>query len=132
MDLQLSTTGDMKKAIESIDSFTSYLSEQAIENPDKVYIFANKLIKDLKPLEKQTKDRAIHVQETYWELSGGYKLRVSVKRDYDYSFSQDWLIAKAQLEEIESILRLQIDLEDKQGGTDHKKNSVSYTLVTPK
>jgi anthranilate/para-aminobenzoate synthase component II len=65
MDLQLSTTGDMKKAIESIDSFTSYLAEQAKENPDKVYIFANKLIKDLKPLEKQTKDRAIHVQETY-------------------------------------------------------------------
>jgi hypothetical protein len=65
MDLQLSTTGDMKKAIESIDSFTSYLSEQAIENPDKVYIFANKLIKDLKPLEKDAKDRAILHQETY-------------------------------------------------------------------
>lgn len=132
MELQLATTQEMSEAIKSIDGFTDYLKKQAEENPDKVYIFWNTLANALKPIVKEAKDKAILHQETYWELSGGYKMRVSVKHDYDYSYDEEWLILNAKLKAREEILRLEIDLEEKKGGTDHKKNSVSYTLVTPK
>ncbi len=132
MELQLATTQDMSKAIESIDGFTEYLKQQAEENPDKVYIFWNTLSNALKPIVKEAKDKSILRQERYWELSGGYKMRVSVKHDYDYSYDEEWLILNAKLKAREEILQLEIDLEEKKGGTDHKKNSVSYTLVTPK
>jgi len=65
MELQLSTTGDMSKAIESIDGFTEYLTEQCEENPDKVFIFTNKLKKAIDDVEKHAKQGAIQRQETY-------------------------------------------------------------------
>jgi hypothetical protein len=65
MDLQLSTTQDMSKAIESIDGFTQYLTEQCEENPDKVFIFTNKLRKAIDDVEKHAKQGAIQRQETY-------------------------------------------------------------------
>ena len=132
MELQLATTQEMSEAIKSIDGFTDYLEKQAEENPDKVYIFWNTLANALKPIVKEAKDKAILHQETYWELSGGYKMRVSVKHDYDYSYDEEWLILNAKLKAREEILRLEIDLEEKKGGTEHKKNSVTYTLVNPK
>ena len=132
MELQLATTQEMSEAIKSIDGFTDYLKKQAEENPDKVYIFWNTLANALKPIVKEAKDKAILHQETYWELSGGYKMRVSVKHDYDYSYDEEWLILNAKLKAREEILRLEIDLEEKKGGTEHKKNSVTYTLVNPK
>jgi len=65
MELQLSTTQDMSKAIESIDGFTQYLTEQCEENPDKVFIFTNRLRKAIDDVEKHAKQGAIQRQETY-------------------------------------------------------------------
>ena len=65
MDLQLSTTQDMSKAIESIDGFAEYLTSQCEENPDKVFIFTNRLRKAIDDVEKHAKQGAIQRQETY-------------------------------------------------------------------
>ena len=132
MELQLATTKEMREAIKSIDGFTIYLSEQAIENPDKVFVFTNKLRKAVDEVEKLAKEGAIQRQETYWELSGGYSLRLTQKASYDFSYSPEWLLAKAHLKEIEETLKLEIDLQHKKWGSDHKKMSEVYTLVTPK
>jgi hypothetical protein len=132
MELQLSTTQDMSKAIESIDGFTQYLTEQCEENPDKVFVFTNKLRKAIDEVEKHAKQGAIQRQETYWELSGGYSLRLTQKASYDFSYSPEWLLAKAQLKEVEETLKLEIDLKHKKFLREYNKMSEVYTLVTPK
>lgn len=65
MELQLATTQDMSEAIESIDGFTEYLTSQCEENPDKVFVFTNKLKKAIDDVEKHAKQGAIQRQETY-------------------------------------------------------------------
>ena len=132
MELQLATTQEMIEAIKSIDGFTDYLTSQCEENPDKVFVFTNKLRKAIDEVEKLAKLGAIQRQETYWELSGGYSLRLTQKASYDYSYSPEWLLAKANLKDIEETLKLEIDLQHKKWGSDHKKMSEVYTLVTPK
>jgi hypothetical protein len=57
MELQLATTQEMSEAIESIDGFTEYLTSQCEENPDKVFIFTNKLRKAIDEVEKHAKTR---------------------------------------------------------------------------
>jgi len=132
MELQLSTTQDMSKAIESIDGFTEYLTEQCEENPDKVFVFTNRLRKAIDDVEKHAKQGAIQRQETYWELSGWYSLRLTQKASYDFSYSPEWLLAKANLKDIEETLKLEIDLQHKKWGSEYKKMSEVYTLVTQK
>ena len=65
MELQLATTQDMNDAIKSIGSFMKYLTEQCEENPDKVFVFTNKLRKAIDEVEKHAKNGAIQRQETY-------------------------------------------------------------------
>jgi hypothetical protein len=65
MELQLATTQEMSEAIESIDGFTEYLTSQCEENPDKVFIFTNRLKKAIDDVEKYAKQGAIQRQETY-------------------------------------------------------------------
>jgi hypothetical protein len=65
MELQLATTQEMSEAIESIDGFAEYLTEQCEENPDKVFVFTNKLKKAIDDVEKHAKQGAIQRQETY-------------------------------------------------------------------
>ena len=132
MELQLATTQEMSEAIKSIGSFMKHLTEQSEENPDKVFIFLHTLRKDSEELEKQAKKASELRQETYWELSGGYSLRLTQKASYDYSYSPEWLLAKAHLKDIEETLKLEIDLQHKKGGSPYKKMSETYTLVTPK
>ena len=132
MELQLATTQDMNDAIKSIGSFMKYLTEQSEENSDKVFIFLHTLRKATEELEKQAKKASELRQETYWELSGGYSLRLTQKASYDYSYSPEWLLAKAHLKDIEETLKLEIDLQHKKGGSPYKKMSETYTLVTPK
>ena len=65
MELQLATTQEMSEAIKSIDGFTDYLTSQCEENPDKVFVFTNKLKKAIDEVEKLAKLGAIQRQETY-------------------------------------------------------------------
>ena len=65
MNLELATTQEMNEAIESIDGFTEYLTSQCEENPDKVFVFTNKLRKAIDEVEKHAKQGAIQRQETY-------------------------------------------------------------------
>ena len=65
MNLELATTQDMSEAIKSIDGFTEYLTSQCEENPDKVFVFTNKLRKAIDDVEKHAKQGAIQRQETY-------------------------------------------------------------------
>jgi hypothetical protein len=65
MELQLATTQEMSEAIESIDGFAEYLTSQCEENPDKVFVFTNKLKKAIDDVEKHAKQGAIQRQETY-------------------------------------------------------------------
>jgi hypothetical protein len=65
MELQLATTQEMSEAIESIDGFAEYLTSQCEENPDKVFIFTNRLRKAIDDVEKHAKQGAIQRQETY-------------------------------------------------------------------
>jgi hypothetical protein len=65
MELQLATTQEMSEAIESIDGFMKYLTEQSGENPDKVFIFLHTLRKATEELEKQAKKASELRQETY-------------------------------------------------------------------
>lgn len=132
MNLELATTQEMSEAIKSIGSFMKHLTEQSEENLDKVFIFLHTLRKASEELEKHAKNGAIQRQETYWELSGGYSLRLTQKASYDYSYSPEWLLAKAHLKDIEETLKLEIDLQHKKGGSPYKKMSETYTLVTPK
>ena len=65
MNLELATTQDMNDAIKSIGSFMKYLTSQCEENPDKVFVFTNKLRKAIDEVEKHAKQGAIQRQETY-------------------------------------------------------------------
>ena len=132
MELQLATTQDMNDAIKSIGSFMKYLTEQSEENPDKVFIFLHTLRKATEELEKQAKKASEWRQETYWELSGGYSLRPVQKASYDFSDDEECIILEAKLKARKEILKLQYDLEHKKWWSDHKKVSLSYSLISPK
>ena len=132
MNLELATTQDMNDAIKSIGSFMKYLTEQSGENPDKVFIFLHTLRKATEELEKQAKKASELRQETYWELSGGYSLRLTQKASYDYSDDEECIILEAKLKARKEILKLQYDLEHKKWWSDHKKVSLSYSLISPK
>jgi len=132
MELQLATTQEMINAIEAIRGIASTFKKITDEHPEKVAPFAKEWEKAFADLYEYAKDRAIQRQETYWELSGGYSLRLTQKASYDYSYSPEWLLAKAHLKDIEETLKLEIDLQHKKGGSPYKKMSEVYTLVTPK
>jgi len=132
MDLQLATKEEMINAIEAIRGIASTFKKITDEHPEKVAPFAKEWEKAFAELYEYAKDRAIKYQETYWELSGGYSLRLTQKASYDYSYSPEWLLAKAHLKDIEETLKLEIDLQHKKWGSPYKKMSEVYTLVTPK
>lgn len=132
MELQLATKEEMINAIEAIRGIASTFKKITDEHPEKVAPFAKEWEKAFAELYEYAKDRAIRYQETYWELSGGYSLRLTQKASYDYSYSPEWLLAKAHLKDIEETLKLEIDLQHKKGGSPYKKMSEVYTLVTPK
>lgn len=132
MELQLATKEEMINAIEAIRGIASTFKKITDEHPEKVAPFAKEWEKAFAELYEYAKDRAIKYQETYWELSGGYSLRLTQKASYDYSYSPEWLLAKAHLKEVEETLKLEIDLQHKKGGSPYKKMSEVYTLVTPK
>ena len=132
MELQLATKEEMINAIEAIRGIASTFKKITDEHPEKVAPFAKEWEKAFADLYEYAKDRAIRHQETYWELSGGYSLRLTQKASYDYSYSPEWLLAKAHLKDIEETLKLEIDLQHKKGGSPYKKMSEVYTLVTPK
>ena len=132
MELELATKEEMINAIEAIRGIASTFKKITDEHPEKVAPFAKEWEKAFAELYEYAKDRAIRYQETYWELSGGYSLRLTQKASYDFSYSPEWLLAKAQLKEVEETLKLEIDLQHKKGGSPYKKMSEVYTLVTPK
>ena len=132
MELQLATKEEMINAIEAIRGIASTFKKITDEHPEKVAPFAKEWEKAFAELYEYAKDRAIRYQETYWELSGWYSLRLTQKASYDYSYSPEWLLAKAHLKDIEETLKLEIDLQHKKGGSPYKKMSETYTLVTPK
>ena len=132
MELQLATKEEMINAIEAIRGIASTFKKITDEHPEKVAPFAKEWEKAFAELYEYAKDRAIKYQETYWELSGGYSLRLTQKASYDFSYSPEWLLAKAHLKDIEETLKLEIDLQHKKGGSPYKKMSEVYTLVTPK
>ncbi len=132
MELQLATKEEMINAIEAIRGIASTFKKITDEHPEKVAPFAKEWEKAFADLYEYAKDRAIRHQETYWELSGWYSLRLTQKASYDYSYSPEWLLAKAHLKDIEETLKLEIDLQHKKGGSPYKKMSEVYTLVTPK
>jgi len=132
MELQLATKEEMINAIEAIRGIASTFKKITDEHPEKVAPFAKEWEKAFAELYEYAKDRAIRYQETYWELSGGYSLRLTQKASYDYSYSPEWLLAKAHLKDIEETLKLEIDLQHKKGWSNYKKMSEVYTLVTPK
>ena len=132
MELQLATKEEMINAIEAIRGIASTFKKITDEHPEKVAPFAKEWEKAFAELYEYAKDRAIKYQETYWELSGGYSLRLTQKASYDFSYSPEWLLAKAHLKDIEETLKLEIDLQHKKWGSPYKKMSEVYTLVTPK
>lgn len=132
MQIELNTTQELRTQLSAIDSFSAYLQEVAEENPERVYIFANRLKKAIEEIEKKTKDRAIVYQETHGELGAGYSLRVSQRASYKID-SQEYLIAKNNLKEIEETEKIKIDLEEKEKGmSDRKTYSQIYSFVAPK
>ena len=132
MQIELSTTQELRTQLSAIDSFSAYLQEVAEENPERVYIFANRLKKAIEDIEKKTKDRAIIYQETHGELGAGYSLRVSQRASYKID-SPEYLIAKNKLKEIEDTEKMKIDLEEKENGmSDRKTYTQIYSFVSPK
>ena len=132
MQIELKTTQELRTQLSAIDSFSAYLQDVAEENPERVYIFANRLKKAIEEIEKKTKDRAIIYQETHGELGAGYSLRVSQRANYKID-SPEYLIAKNNLKEIEETEKMKIDLEEKEKGmSDRKTYSQIYSFVAPK
>ena len=132
MQIELNNTQELRTQLSAIDSFSAYLQEVAEENPERVYIFANRLKKAIEEIEKKTKDRAIIYQETHGELGAGYSLRVSQRASYKID-SPEYLIAKNKLKEIEETEKIKIDLEEKEKGmSDRKTYSQIYSFVAPK
>ncbi len=132
MQIELSNTQELRTQLSAIDSFSAYLQDVAEENPERVYIFANRLKKAIEEIEKKTKDRAIIYQETHGELGAGYSLRVSQRASYKID-SPEYLIAKNKLKEIEETEKMKIDLEEKEKGmSDRKTYSQIYSFVAPK
>lgn len=132
MQIELNNTQELRTQLCAIDSFSAYLQEVAEENPERVYIFANRLKKAIEDIEKKTKDRAIIYQETHGELGAGYSLRVSQRASYKID-SPEYLIAKNKLKEIEDTEKMKIDLEEKEKGmSDRKTYSQIYSFVAPK
>jgi hypothetical protein len=132
MQIELSNTQELRTQLSAIDSFSAYLQDVAEENPERVYIFANRLKKAIEEIEKKIKDRAIIYQETHGELGAGYSLRVSQRASYKID-SPEYLIAKNKLKEIEETEKIKIDLEEKEKGMSDKKSySQIYSFVAPK
>jgi len=132
MHIELNNTQELRTQLSAIDSFSAYIQEVAEENPERVYIFANRLKKAIEEIEKKTKDRAIIYQETHGELGAGYSLRVSQRASYKID-STEYLIAKNKLKEIEETEKIKIDLEEKEKGmSDRKTYSQIYSFVAPK
>lgn len=132
MQIEINNTQELRTQLSAIDSFSAYLQEVAEENPERVYIFANRLKKAIEDIEKKTKDRAIVYQETHGELGAGYSLRVSQRASYKID-SPEYLIAKNKLKEIEDTEKIKIDLEEKEKGmSDRKTYSQIYSFVAPK
>lgn len=132
MQIELNNTQELRTQLCAIDSFSAYLQEVAEENPERVYIFANRLKKAIEDIEKKTKDRAIVYQETHGELGAGYSLRVSQRATYKID-SPEYLIAKNKLKEIEETEKMKIDLEEKENGmSDRKTYTQIYSFVAPK
>lgn len=132
MQIELNNTQELRTQLSAIDSFSAYLLGVAEENPERVYIFANRLKKAIEDIEKQTKDKAIIYQETHGELGAGYSLRVSQRPSYKID-SPEYLIAKNKLKEIEDTEKMKIDLEEKEKGmSDRKTYTQIYSFVSPK
>ena len=132
MQIELNNTQELRTQLSAIDSFSAYLLGVAEENPERVYIFANRLKKAIEDIEKKTKDRAIVYQETYGELGAGYSLRVSQRATYKID-SPEYLIAKNKVKEIEDTEKMKIDLEEKEKGmSDRKTYTQIYSFVSPK
>lgn len=132
MQIELNNTQELRTQLSAIDSFSAYLQEVAEENPERVYIFANRLKKAIEDIEKKTKDRAIVYQETHGELGAGYSLRVSQRATYKID-SPEYLIAKNKFKEIEETEKMKIDLEEKEKGiSDRKTYTQIYSFVSPK
>ena len=132
MQIELNNTQELRTQLCAIDSFSAYLLGVAEENPERVYIFANRLKKAIEDIEKQTKDKAIIYQETHGELGAGYSLRVSQRPSYKID-SPEYLIAKNNLKEIEDTEKMKIDLEEKEKGmSDRKTYTQIYSFVSPK
>ncbi|MFO0764105.1 MAG: hypothetical protein U0518_04610 [Candidatus Gracilibacteria bacterium] len=132
MNIELSTSQELRTQLSSIDSFIAHLEEISQESPERVYIFTNRLKNALEKLEKNTKDGAIRHQETYGELGAGYSLRVSQRAKYDID-TPEYLIAKNALKELEDTLKLKIDLDEKEHGMSDKKSYTQiYSLQSPK
>ncbi len=132
MNIELSTSQELRAQLGSIDSFIEHLDEIAQESPERVYIFTNRLKNALEKLEKNTKDGAIRHQETYGELGAGYSLRVSQRASYKID-DAEYLVSKTKLKELEDTIKLKIDLEEKeQGITDKKIYTQIYSLQSPK
>ena len=132
MELQLATKEEMINAIEAIRGIASTFKKITDEHPEKVAPFAKEWEKAFAELYEYAKDRAIRHQETYWELSGGYSLRPVQKASYDFSDDEECIILEAKLKARKEILKLQYDLEHKKWWSDHKKVSLSYSLISPK
>ena len=132
MQIELNNTQELRTQLCAIDSFSAYLLGVAEENPERVYIFANRLKKAIEDIEKQTKDKAIIYQETHGELGAGYSLRVSQRPSYKID-SPEYLIAKNKVKEIEETEKMKIDLEEKEKGmSDRKTYTQIYSFVSPK
>ena len=132
MQIELNNTQELRTQLSAIDSFSAYLLGVAEENPERVYIFANRLKKAIEDIEKQTKDKAIIYQETHGELGAGYSLRVPQRPSYKID-SPEYLIAKNKLKEIEDTEKMKIDLEEKEKGmSDRKTYTQIYSFVSPK
>lgn len=132
MQIELNNAQELRTQLSAIDSFSAYLQEVAEENPERVYIFANRLKKAIEEIEKQTKDKAIIYQETHGELGAGFSLRVSQRPNYKID-SPEYLIAKNKLKEIEETEKMKIDLEEKEKGISDRKTYIQiYSFVSSK
>lgn len=132
MQIELNNTQELRTQLSAIDSFSAYLQDVAEENPERVYIFANRLKKAIEEIEKKTKDKAIIYQETHGELGAGYSLRVSQRASYKID-SPEYLIAKNNIKEIEETEKMKIDIEEKENGmSDRKTYTQIYSFVSPK
>lgn len=106
----LSTIQEIQKTALELQAQLTTLSQ---EEPYKAYIAWIELWKVADWVKKESKDWFQKYYDDQKEIPGGYEVRVTLKRTYDFSQNAEWSALKQKMEALEAWLKYASDSYEK-------------------